>query len=146
MFDIEGFKNSFTVNLFVPSVTCTHLANVFQTWKALNVAIVHISVGRKSGITLGGKVIRFICFVIVSVKQGCSLPNITKILKSIFSAMQYDFCSCCSPLLSHSKYWVWYTWLLKRPPVNRKQKFEEYPQWSRFSAGRWQHASSYDLH
>jgi hypothetical protein len=36
---------------------------------------------------------------------------------------------------------VWYPWLLNRPPLHRKQKFEEYLQQCKFSAGKWQLAS-----
>ena len=36
---------------------------------------------------------------------------------------------------------AWYRWLLGRPLLHRKQKYEEYHQWSKFSAGKWQLAS-----
>ena len=78
---LTDIKNSFTVNLFLPSKTSIHLANDFQTWKALNVAINTL----------------FCCL-----EKWYHLSNITRNLELIFSFVQNDCSSRWISDLSHS--------------------------------------------
>jgi len=71
------------------------------------------------------------------------LSNITKTLESIFSVVKYNFISYCIPILFNSmNIWPETHDLYVDLPYTGSRTFEEYSQWSRFSAGKWQIASS----